>query len=183
MPRLRSLDPDQAPPAAAKLLAEIIDRHGDAGAMVRTMAHSPALLQGYLELSRAMKRVALPRQLSETISIAVQEWIGCEVCKAAHAEAGRAAGLTEADIALARDAAAPDAREAALLIYAVRVLTEPDAIADADLDDLHRHGWSDRVLADVVGLVALNQLTGSFNLVAGLRSTASTSGSADNSVA
>jgi hypothetical protein len=28
--------------------------------------------------------------------------------------------------------------------------------------------WSDRVLADVVGLVALNQLTGSFNLVAGL---------------
>jgi hypothetical protein len=30
------------------------------------------------------------------------------------------------------------------------------------------HGWSDRVLADVVGLVALNQLTGAFNLVAGL---------------
>jgi AhpD family alkylhydroperoxidase len=173
MPRLHPLDPDQAPPAAAKLLAEIIDRHGDAGPMARTMAHSPALLQGYLELSRAMKRVALPRRLSEQVSIAVQEWIGCELCKAAHADAGRAAGLTETDIALAREATATDAREAALLIYAVRVLTEPDAISDADLDDLHHHGWSDRVLADVVGLVALNQLTGSFNLVAGLTPTTS----------
>lgn len=179
MPRLRPLDPDQAPPAAGKLLAEIIDRHGEAGAMVRTMAHSPALLQGYLELSRAMKRVALPRQLSEKVSIAVQEWIGCTLCKAAHADAARAAGLTETDIALARDATAIDAREAALLIYAVRVLTEPDAITDADLDDLHHHRWNDRVLADVVGLVALNQLTGSFNLVAGLTTSSSTSDAAN----
>ncbi|WP_310973750.1 MULTISPECIES: hypothetical protein [unclassified Amycolatopsis] len=30
------------------------------------------------------------------------------------------------------------------------------------------HGWSDRVLADAVALLSLNQLTGSFNLLAGL---------------
>jgi AhpD family alkylhydroperoxidase len=136
--------------------------------MVRTMAHSPALLQGYLELSRAMKRSALPRPLSEKISLAVQEWIGCALCLAAHAAAGRAAGLSETDIALARQATATDAREAVLLTYAVRVLTEPGSLTDADLAELRRHGWSDRVLADVVGLVALNQLTGSFNLLAGL---------------
>lgn len=168
MPRFDPLDPDQTPAAARPLLAGIIDRHGDAGPMVRTMAHSPALLQGYLDLSRAMKRVALPRRLSEKISIAVQEWIGCALCQAAHAAAGRAAGLTDTDIALARDATATDAREAALLTYAVRVLTEPDSITDRDVADLRGHGWPDRVLADVVGLVALNQLTGSFNLIAGL---------------
>lgn len=168
MPRFDPLDPDQAPPAARPLLARIIDRHGDAAPMVRTMAHSPALLQGYLELSRAMKRIAIPRPLSEKISIAVQEWIGCRLCQAAHVAAGRAAGLTDTDIALARDATATDAREAELLTYAVRVLTEPESITDRDIAELRGHGWSDRVLADVVGLVALNQLTGSFNLIAGL---------------
>ena len=172
MPRLVPLDPDQAPSTSRTLLAGIIDRHGDAGPMVRAMAHSPALLQGYLELSRAMKRVALPRPLSEKISLAVQEWIGCQLCLAAHTAAGRAAGLTDTDIALARNSTATDAREAALLTYAVRVLTEPDAISDADVEELRGHGWTDRVLADVVGLVALNQLTGSFNLVAGLEPTA-----------
>ena len=169
MPRLDPLDPDHAPASSRALLAEIIDRHGDAGPMVRTMAHSPALLQGYLQLSRAMKRVALPRPLSEKISIAVQEWIGCELCKAAHAAAGRAAGLIDTDIALARAATATDAREAALITYAVRVLTEPDSLSDADITELRAHGWTDRVLGDVVGIVALNQLTGSFNLVAGLK--------------
>jgi hypothetical protein len=50
----------------------------------------------------------------------------------------------------------------------VRVLTEPNTITDTDVQQLRAHGWSDRILADVVGLVALNQLTGAFNLVAGL---------------
>jgi AhpD family alkylhydroperoxidase len=168
MTRIDPLDPDHAPPTSRTLLTEIIDRHGDAGPMVRTMAHSPALLQGYLQLSRAMRRVGLPRPLSEKVSIAVQEWIGCEMCRAAHAAAGRAAGLTETDIALARGATAIDGREAALLTYAVRVLTEPATLTDADIAELRGHGWTDRVLGDVVGLVALNQLTGSFNLVADL---------------
>ena len=174
MPRMRALDPEQAPSAARTLLADIIDRHGDAGPMVRTMAHSPALLQGYLQLSRAMKRSALPRPLSEKISLALQEWIGCALCLAAHTAAGRAAGLTDTDIELARQSTSTDAREAALLTYAVRVLTEPASINDADLADLRARGWSDRVIGDVVGLVALNQLTGSFNLVAGLEPDAPT---------
>jgi hypothetical protein len=33
---------------------------------------------------------------------------------------------------------------------------------------LRAHGWRDRDVLDVVGLVALNVLTGSFNLVAGI---------------
>lgn len=90
------------------------------------------------------------------------------LCLAAHTAAGRAAGLTDNDVALARQATSTDARETALITYAVRALTEPDAITDPDLAALHGHGWSDRVLVDIVGLVALNQLTGSFNLIAGL---------------
>jgi AhpD family alkylhydroperoxidase len=168
MPRLRALDPDQATSTAKTLLGSIVERHGDAGPMVRTMAHSPALLQGYLELSRAMKRTALPRPLSEKISLAVQEWLGCALCLQAHTAAARKAGVSDADIALARQGSATDAREATLITYAMRVLTEPSTITDDDIAELRRHGWSDRIIADVVGLVALNQLTGAFNLVAGL---------------
>ncbi|TQM09835.1 carboxymuconolactone decarboxylase family protein [Pseudonocardia kunmingensis] len=175
MPRLTALGPDNTPSTSSALLAGIIDRHGDAGPMVRTMAHSPALLQGYLELSRAMKRAAIPRPLSEKISLAVQEWLGCALCLEAHTAAGRSVGLTDTDISLARGGTATDARDAALITYAARILTEPNTISAADVDELRRHGWSDRVLADVVGLVALNQLTGAFNLVAGLEPVVSSS--------
>ncbi|MBC6468118.1 carboxymuconolactone decarboxylase family protein, partial [Actinomadura alba] len=110
MRHLHALAPADAPKRSRELLEEIIDRHGSAGDMVRTMAHSPALLEGYLGFSCAMKRVKLPRPLSEKISLAVQEWIGCDHCLAAHTEAGRAAGLSETDIALAREGTATDRR-------------------------------------------------------------------------
>jgi hypothetical protein len=37
-----------------------------------------------------------------------------------------------------------------------------------DVAELRAHGWPDRAVADVVGLVSLNLLTGAFNLVAGI---------------
>lgn len=168
MPRITALDPTEAPTGSRDLLDDIIGRHGDAGPMIRTMAHSPALLRGYLDLSRAMKRVKLARAISEKVSLAVQGWIGCEKCLAAHTAAARAVGLTETDITLASQGTATNHTEAALLGFALQVLVEPSAVTDQNITELRELGWSDRALADIVGLVALNQLTGSFNLVAGL---------------
>jgi AhpD family alkylhydroperoxidase len=169
MRRLVPLEPADAPGKSKELLNDILDRRGSVGEMVATMAHSPALLEGYLNFSRAMKRVKLPRALSEKVSLAVQEWIGCGTCLQAHVEAGRAAGLSEADIALARQGTSTDAREAALIAVAVRVLAEPSSLTDADVADLRAHGWSDRIIAEIVGVVTLNLLTGAFNLLAGLQ--------------
>ncbi|NUW41289.1 carboxymuconolactone decarboxylase family protein [Nonomuraea rhodomycinica] len=168
MRRLTALTPAQAQGKARELLDDIIERRGGAGEMVSTMAHSPAVLQGYLDLSRAMRRSKLPRALSEKISLAVQERIGCGLCLDAHTTAAKAAGLSEADVALARQGTSADPREAALIGVAVRVLAEPSSITDQDVAALREHGWSDRIIAELPGLVALNLLTGSFNLLAGL---------------
>ncbi|MFD1542781.1 carboxymuconolactone decarboxylase family protein [Nonomuraea guangzhouensis] len=168
MRRLTALDPADAPGKSRELLNDIIDRRGNVGEMVSTMAHSPAMLQGYLDLSSAMKRSKLPRSLSEKISLALQEWIGCGLCMDAHTQAARAAGLSDTDIALARQGTSTDAREAALIAVAVRVLAEPSSLTDQDIADIRGHGWNDRIIAEIPGLVALNLLTGSFNLLAGL---------------
>ncbi|MBA2891762.1 carboxymuconolactone decarboxylase family protein [Nonomuraea soli] len=169
MRRLQPLDPQQAPDQKSReILGDIVARGGSVGDMVATMAHSPALLQGYLEFSRAIKRVKIPRPLSEKISLALQEWIGCSMCLSAHTRAARGAGLSEADIELARQGTSTDAREAALIGVAVRVLAEPSSLTDEDVAELRAHGWSDRVIAELVGLVSLNLLTGAFNLLIGL---------------
>ena len=172
MPRLHALTPADAPAKSRELLADIINRRGGVGAMVSTMAHSPALLQGYLDFSRSMKRTTLPRALSEKISLAAQEWIGCTYCLAAHTEAAHAAGLSENDIALARQGTSTDAREAALIAVALRVLADPSSLTDEDVTELRNHGWTDRTITEIVGLVALNLLTGAFNLLVGLEPTA-----------
>lgn len=172
MSRLPALTPTTATGAARDLLADLVDRHGQVGEMVRTMAHSPAVLGGYLQLSRAMKRAKLDRATSERISIAIQVRQGCELCLHSHEAAARSLGVTESEIELARDATSADPRIAAMTAFGFRVFAEPNAITDADVDALRGFGYRDREIADVPGVVALNVLTGSFNLAAGLRAAA-----------
>ena len=169
-PRLPLIDPAAADAPVKQTLDELAKR-GPLGPMIRGMANSSALLRGYLELSRAMKRSHLDRTVGERVSLAVQEWIGCDYCLAAHTEAARKVGLSDVDIELARQGTATDARIAALVAFGQQVAAAPSEVSDEQVDELRELGWRDEQIADVVGLVALNILTGSFNLVAGIHST------------
>jgi AhpD family alkylhydroperoxidase len=150
---------------AGRLLDDIYERHGSAGHMVRTMASSPAVLAGYLDLSRATKRVSLDRRLSEQVSIAIQATLGCDTCLDAHISAARTVGVADHDIELAKSgtASAPDA--AALVDFALQVHIAPGQIDDATIEGLRDAGFDDRQILDVIAIVSLNVLTGTFNLV------------------
>ena len=132
------------------------------------MAHSSAVLAGYLDLSRAMKRAVLDRALSERVSVAVQARLGCRTCLDAHVEAARRVGVGEDEIEAAMTATSSEARVTALLAFAMKVFTAPATVDDDDVVGLLASGYTEAEILDVVGVVALNQLTGSFNLVTGL---------------
>jgi uncharacterized peroxidase-related enzyme len=166
--RLPLINPENATGSVADALTELTSRGGELGPMVRAMANSSAMLRAYLDLNRAMKRSHLERTVSERISLAVQEWLGCDYCIAAHSTAARRLGLSETDIELARQGTARDAKIAAIVAFGQQVIAAPAEISDVDVEILRKLGWRDEQIADVVGLVALNLLTGAFNLVAGI---------------
>jgi AhpD family alkylhydroperoxidase len=169
MARVELQTPDSTTGRAHEVLSDLWERHdGEVGPMVRAMAGSPAVLSGYLELSRAMKRSKLPRPITERVSLAVQDQLGCATCLGAHTDAARAAGVPDDEVALARQGTSADPAIAAIVAYARQVHLAPATVDEATLDGLRTHGYRDRDLLDVVGLVALNVLTGSFNLVAGI---------------
>lgn len=167
-PRLTRLTPQSAVGASRDLLSELVSRHGQVGDMVSTMAHSPAVLGGYLQLSRAMKRAKLNRGVSEQISIAIQVQQGCELCLESHLGAARALGIEETELERSRTGTSDDPAVAAIIAVALQIYREPTSITDEQVSALRDHGYSDREIADVVGIVTLNILTGAFNLLAGL---------------
>ena len=168
MSRIEPIEMHAASGEARELLDGLTARGGEPGPMVRAMANAPALLRGFLDLNRAMKRSHLDRRVTERIAPAAQEWIGCGYCLEAHSAAARELGLTPSDIALARQGTANDLKTAMIVAFAQGVVAAPGEIDDAQIDDLRRLGYSDEQLAEVVGLVALQVLTGAFNLVAGI---------------
>jgi AhpD family alkylhydroperoxidase len=160
--------PDTATGKAAELLTGIVARNGTAGSMVRTMAGSPTVLGGYLDLSRAMKRSRLAWAVSERISLVVESRLGCALCLPAHTEAARSIGIDDSEIELAKQGTSADPVLAPILAFGQRVHQAPASITAAEIDVLRGLGYRDRDLMDVVALVSLNVLTGTFNLVAGL---------------
>lgn len=169
MSSLPLLTPQNAVGAAQEILGELVTRHGQVGDMVSAMANSPAVLGGYLQLSRSMKRAKLDRAISERISIAVQVQQGCQTCLESHVAAARSLGIDEGEIALARQGTSGNPATALMVAFGLQVYVDPSGITAAEVEDLKRLGYRDREIADVVGVVALNVLTGAFNLVAGLQ--------------
>jgi uncharacterized peroxidase-related enzyme len=168
MTRIEPIELEQATGKGRELLDELTARGGEPGPMVRAMANAPALLRGYLDLNRAMKRTHLDRRIVERINLAVHEWLACEYCLVAHTRAARHLGLTDADIELARQGTATDPKIATMVAYGQQVIAAPGEVTDTQIEELRAHGYTDEQIAEVVGLVALQLLTGGLNLVAGI---------------
>lgn len=171
MARIDPIDPGRTSGKAGELLKEFAARGGQPGPMVRAMANAPALLRGYMDLNRAMKRSHLDRRISERIALAAQEWIGCDYCLAAHTHAAHELGLSDTDIELARQGTATDAKTAAMVAFGQQVIAAPSEVTDEQIDELRAFGYSDEQIGEVVGLVSLQLLSGAFNLVAGIHTT------------
>jgi hypothetical protein len=78
------------------------------------------------------------------------------------------ARLGDADIELARQGTATDAKIAAVVAFGQELIAAPGEVTDAHLDELRGHGFSDEQIAEVIGLLSLQLLPGGFNLVAGI---------------
>ena len=172
MARIEPIPMAQVHGKARELLDELVERGGEPGPMVRAMANAPALLRGYLDLTRAMKRSHIDRRITERINLAVHEWLSCDYCLVAHTRAARRLGVPESEIQLARQGTSSDPAIAAIVGFAQQVLAVPAETGDADFERLRALGYRDEQIAEVAGLVALQLLTGAFNLIAGIHAPA-----------
>jgi len=166
-PRLSALPVEAAPGEARELLERLVARQGRASNMVRTMAHAPAVLRGYQELARALKKSELSVELREKIALAIAAQSGCEYCLVAHAGAAAHAGLSVPEIAAAMQGHADAAGEDAALRLALTAARDPHAVDDADVERLRALGFGDGELTEILAHVGLNLFTNVFTIVAG----------------
>jgi uncharacterized peroxidase-related enzyme len=134
--------------------------------MMRTMAQSPSVLEGYLGFGAALRRGRLPGALQEQIALAVAEMNSCDYCLSAHTALGRGAGLSNDELAASREARAADPKATAALQFARAVVERRGDVRDQDLARVRTAGYTDGEIAEIIAHVALNVFTNYFNRAA-----------------
>ena len=167
MPRIAAIDPEHAGPRARPLLDAVQQKLGVTPNMMRTMAQSPAVLEGYLALNGALQKGSLGHRVGEQIALLTAEQNGCGYCAAAHTALGSGAGLTDEQIEAARSGDADDARAAGALALSRAIIEARGHVGDVDVAAARNAGLSDSEIAEVVAHVALNTFTNYFNTLAG----------------
>ena len=167
MQRIDAVDSATATGKTRELLDQVHRKLGFVPNMMRTMAVSPAVLEGYLGVSGALAGGTLDPRLRELIALAVGELNGCQYCVSAHAAIGKRLGVRAAELEAARQGASSDPRVEAALEFARTLVEHRGDVGDADVARVRGAGWSDPEIAEIIAHVALNIFTNYFNLTAG----------------
>lgn len=165
MQRINPIDTNEATGKTRELLDGVQKALGITPNMMKTMARSPSVLQGYLSLNTALGET-LTAKLREQIALVTAEANGCGYCASAHTALGKLAGLTEEQTTLARQAGSGDEKSDAVLKFAQTVLKKRGKVSDQDLASVRAAGIDDGNIAEIVAHVALNVFTNYFNEVA-----------------
>jgi uncharacterized peroxidase-related enzyme len=157
--RIAPIDSATAEPGVLATLSAVKAKLGMTPNLVSTFAQSAAVLNGYLAFADALGKGVLTARQREIVALVVAQRNACAYCLSAHSLMGKAAGLTQNDLRLAREASATEAAEEAVARFAARVVDTKGSVADADIAAARAAGLDDRHLVEVIANVALNVLT------------------------
>ena len=163
MPRV-NIELPSAPAASQPLLAQIQQAFGTTPNMFKAVANSPAALQSMCSAFGALGKGTLGAKLGEQIAVAIANRNRCEYCLAAHTALGQKAGASSAELSAAQAGQSGDAKTAAALAFALRMVEQRAQITDADVATLRVAGFGDEQVVESIAHVALNLFTNYINV-------------------
>ncbi len=166
MNRITHLDPETATGATKQLFDGVKSKLGVVPNLMRVMGNAPAALSSYLNFGAALAEGSFDAKLREQIALAVAESNQCGYCLSAHTFIGGRLGLTEQDVAAARQANASNPATDAILKLARSIVVLRGEIDDADFDRAHAAGLTDGDIIETVANVAVNIFSNYVNHIA-----------------
>jgi AhpD family alkylhydroperoxidase len=166
VPNLKQIDPSTATGNVRALLDGIVKKRGYLPPLMRVMAHSQAVLSGYVGFASALGRGALTTAMHERIALAVSQANDCGGCIAAHIGYAKVAGLTDEEIAAARTFSSADPGAAKVLSFARIMLETRGHLSKADRAAVCKSDLGEEALVEIAALVAINILTNSVSALA-----------------
>lgn len=161
------IEPNQNPsPEAQEKLDAVQAKLGMVPNIFKTFAHSPAVLDFYMQGSGALGNTSISAQLRESIALTVAGANACDYCASAHTAIGAGAGLGADELASNLHAKSEDAKAQAALDFSLKLVNSQGNATDADVQALKEAGYTEGEVLEITAVVAFNIFTNYFNHVA-----------------
>jgi uncharacterized peroxidase-related enzyme len=167
MQRIKALDPASAPAASKAMLDAVQKKIGMVPNLFKTMAHSPAVLQFYLQQTEALANGSLPVPLREQIALVTAGANGCDYCASAHTLMGKGAGLAAGELADNLRGRSADAKTQSALDLAKAIVNNRGRVTDEQIKAVRDAGYGEAEVVEIVAHVSMNVFTNYFNHIAG----------------
>lgn len=133
MPRLNPVNPETAQGKAKLLLDGVQKSFGMTPNLMRTLANSPAALEAYLGLLKALGDASINAKTREAIALTTSGANGCEYCASAHTAVGKMLGLSDAETHENLHGRSSDPDRGAVLQFARAIVEKRGWVSDEDV--------------------------------------------------
>lgn len=166
MPVIEPVELATAPEGSANLLKAPEELMGRPMNMLRTLAHSPAMLDAYLHFFGILHQTQLPPQFRTLISCTIAQEMGGEYMLAGSVAFGAREGLSPAQLEACRHAKSDDPKTQQVLQFTAKVIKEHGHLPSSEVESLRQAGFSNQEIVEIVGMIGLNIWRNLFNLIA-----------------
>ncbi len=166
MSRIPTVTSEEAPEASQPML-EGLEQLGRVSNFLRTVAHSPAALEGYLGLSSSLGKGSLLPDTGRRIALAIAEFNRCDYSLSSNIhQARKLTHLGDAEITANRNGCSNDPKAQVAVRFAVAVARERGRVSQEQFDALAAAGYDHAQVVEIVHHIALAILSNYLNEVA-----------------
>lgn len=167
MPRIPTVSSEEAPEGSQPML-EGLEQLGRVSNFLRTVANSPAALEGYLGLSSSLNKGTLPPDIARRIALAIAEFNGSDYSLSSNIHLARTTEkLCDAEITANRNGYSNNPKAEAAVRFALAVARARGHVSREQFDALIVSGYGHGQAVEIVHHVALAILSNYLNQVAG----------------
>ena len=166
MPRINPINPTTATGKVKTLLDGVQRKRRTIPNVLRAMAHSPAVLEAYLNFGETLGSGSLTPQVREQIAITVSNANGCQYCASAHTAIAKNLGLDAIELTENLEGSSNDPKVEAALQFARNVIAKRGWMNDSDVQLVRDTGYTDGEIVEIIATIAITMFTNYFNHIA-----------------
>lgn len=141
---------------AQELLTQFDKGLGFTPNVVKQMANSPAALEAFLASREALSRGYLDEKTRAIVGIVIAETYSCEYMLSARVAMAKKAGLTDEELALAKEQRSRDKKVDLGLSFVRNVVLRHAELAPGDIAELKSVGYSEGEIVELIANASLN---------------------------